>query len=90
MIDHIFREEDQKVSCFYCNADAVERWDKKHDGEKLYKMQKCGDCGKENRITTHSHGSGHDPEDVSEVTTSGEITEVENIVSKIQDQLKKK
>jgi|ETN02SMinimDraft_2_1059926.scaffolds.fasta_scaffold89872_2 hypothetical protein len=88
MKDHIFSEIDQKLHCLYCNSENDGKWSKQHHDSHLYDTHVC-QCGAENRITTHDHGSGHDDTGVNEGETAGTIIELENIVSKIQNQIKK-
>ncbi len=96
MKHHIVSEPDQRVRCIYCNDDKHLRlWKSEFESEIHYKVFLC-DCGARTRIRMKFMGSGHDtwggqlPKEVKEMKASGKITVLENIVSKVQEQLKKK
>jgi hypothetical protein len=92
MKDHLISEEHQRIKCIYCtNEEHLSEWDKELAGDHLYRIFRCS-CGHTTRIKMGHLGSGHDnwngklPEELSETKTSGKITELENIVSKVKDQ----
>ena len=54
------REEDQERTCPYCGIDKVLKWSNTFEGKSLYKVHKCGGCGRKVTVKMPFMGSGDD------------------------------